>query len=390
MAPATVIISIISAHLLCFGVLVFAMSRRLPQINGLLDVALGTTLISLSYVLQFIDGQNQLSFLTLVNHNFATFGVVLLLTALRRLFGQSAPSGRTLVVAAAFYSALQILMEVIGFPIGRHILLSLIAAGVFALSCTSALKAARGNGHDVRFVLRMYAAGCVGVTLLHLLKAGYMLRDGLPALELTHWYQLVFYLYMSVMAVLLMPLLMWIIFRRLTNELEGAALRDPLTGALNRRGMWQRLEQHLANRGARGAVLLLLDLDDFKRINDSHGHLVGDDVLRRVAESLCLTIREGDFVARTGGEEFIIGCLDATQEQAQAIAQRLREQLAALDIATDTSRPLRLTASIGVSHPLHAMTDVDRALHEADVALYQGKLGGRNRVVVFRELAEGI
>lgn len=381
MAPATVIISIISAHLLCFGVLVFGMSRRMPQINGLHDVAVGTTFISLSYVLQFIDGQNQLSFLTLVNHNFATFGVVLLLTALRRLFGQSAPSGRTLLVAAAVYSALQVLMEAVGWPIGRHVLLSLIAATVFALSCTSALKAARGNGHDVRFVLRMYAAGCVGVTFLHLLKAGYMLRDGMPALELTHWYQLVFYLYMSVMAVLLIPLLMWIIFRRLTNELESAALRDPLTGVLNRRGMWQRLEHHLDSRNAQGAVLLLLDLDDFKRINDSHGHLVGDDVLRAVAHAVSEGIRDGDFVARTGGEEFIVACLDATQERAIAVAERLRQRVAGIDVPVDAGPPLRLTTSIGVSNPLQTISDLDRALQEADVALYEGKMAGRDQVV---------
>ncbi|MDO5609254.1 MAG: GGDEF domain-containing protein [Pseudomonadota bacterium] len=387
MSPATVIIAVMSAHLLCFGILIFAMARRLPQVNGLDEIGWCATLLGLSYILQLIGDSLDLGIASITDHTLATMGVVLFLVSLRRFFG--APRTRTsmLLGGALVYTLIQLAAHASGFPGGRNALLSATAAVLFALICLKALQAARGDGYELRILLRLLAAACGGFALLHVLKLGYIMRDGQAALALTRWHQLLFYAYMSVMAVMLMPMVIWMIFYRLTSELQAMVVHDPLTGTLNRRGMLERLGNHLATRGTRGATLLLLDLDHFKRINDSHGHLIGDEVLRHVAHQLTTGIREGDFVARTGGEEFIVGCLDATPQQAASLAERLRQRVADIRIPLPEGTPLHLTISIGVSLPLHDIRELDRAQQEADTALYAGKQAGRNRVVVAKTVA---
>lgn len=181
---------------------------------------------------------------------------------------------------------------------------------------------------------------------------------------------------------------------RLRAELAEQAIRDELTGAFNRRHLMAELAT--AIRRARGdgspLAVLMIDLDHFKAINDGHGHLIGDDVLRRVAGQLGATLGGRGMLARYGGEEFIALLPGVEEEQARALAESLRRRCTDLLVRTSTAR-ISLTVSIGI-----AVLDPGRArdgdgagtelIQRADEALYAAKAGGRNRVVAAGQQAQ--
>ncbi len=167
---------------------------------------------------------------------------------------------------------------------------------------------------------------------------------------------------------------------RLRADLDRSlemAVTDPLTGLRNRRYVVRHLEGVL--RGGPAAVLML-DVDRFKAINDTHGHAAGDIALREVAERLKSHLRAADVVARYGGEEFMVVLAGAPSEYASAVAERLLGTLAQDPIALG-SVLLRITASIGLAVAPQG-TGAAVATEAADLALYRAKAGGRNRVEV--------
>jgi diguanylate cyclase (GGDEF)-like protein/PAS domain S-box-containing protein len=172
---------------------------------------------------------------------------------------------------------------------------------------------------------------------------------------------------------------------RLQGELEHQAFHDGLTGLPNRSLFSDRLEHahtRLQRRPGRYAVLML-DLDNFKTVNDSLGHGAGDELLVAVAARLTDTMRPGDTTARLGGDEFAILLEDLSDETAAtAAANRLREALLApFSVA---GRVLTVTATVGLASPAGADVPSD-VMRNADVALYVGKAGGKNRHEVFSE-----
>ena len=169
------------------------------------------------------------------------------------------------------------------------------------------------------------------------------------------------------------------------RRLEQLAHTDPLTKALNRRALSERLgaEMERVRRYNTTRSLLLIDLDHFKLINDTHGHLAGDDVLVEVAGMLQRVVRAVDIVARYGGEEFVIVLPETGAPGAEAFAERLRELIEGHGFAVSRGRPIRLTTSIGVSSfPGFGVESVEDLLANADQALYRAKTEGRNRVRV--------
>ncbi len=166
-------------------------------------------------------------------------------------------------------------------------------------------------------------------------------------------------------------------------RLEVLAHTDALTLVLNRRALTVRLASELerARRYDSVITLLMIDLDNFKLINDTHGHLVGDDVLRGVAALLQHAVRTMDVVARYGGEEFVVVLPETSLAGATTFAERIRENVEAATFAGSRGEPLRLTASIGVSsYPSTTVQTVDDLFARADEALYRAKADGRNRV----------
>lgn len=168
---------------------------------------------------------------------------------------------------------------------------------------------------------------------------------------------------------------------RARQELERLSREDSLTGLLNRREFFVRARAELrrANRRERPTALALFDIDHFKRVNDSHGHAAGDEVLRRVARLMRAHCRLDDVLARLGGEEFALLLPETALADAKVICQRIRTSIASHDWTADGSRH-PLTVSAGLVLCTGEETELE-ALNRADVLLYRAKSAGRNCVV---------
>jgi diguanylate cyclase (GGDEF)-like protein len=174
---------------------------------------------------------------------------------------------------------------------------------------------------------------------------------------------------------------MVLLTQRLLLKLKRASRRDALTG-LENRGAIDATMQHLwaqSSRGAEGFAVLLIDVDHFKRINDAHGHAVGDQVLEHAAAVIAAQARQADSVGRYGGDEFIIVAPQSTLAGAAQAAERLRLAMQAEHIHARAS-DLRVTLSIGVAASTSEDLAVADVLARADRALYKAKAKGRNRV----------
>jgi diguanylate cyclase (GGDEF)-like protein len=169
--------------------------------------------------------------------------------------------------------------------------------------------------------------------------------------------------------------------RRALARVDELARTDPLTGLLNRRAMSELMDAEVARveRHGRSFALLVADLDEFKGINDRHGHPVGDHALRAIAQRLLGTVRAQDQVARWGGEEFLLLLPETTMETALEVADRLRRAIAETPLRTGETE-LHVTGTFGV-----AVYEQGGSIHDtvraADRALYAGKAEGKDRVV---------
>lgn len=182
----------------------------------------------------------------------------------------------------------------------------------------------------------------------------------------------------SLLACLLFPLRNALLYR---SALQSA-LRDPLTGTGNRIAMDQVLQREveLARRNMQPLSLLMLDLDHFKAINDTHGHALGDEVLKAVAQTLKNQLRNIDMVFRYGGEEFLVVLSNTSCEAAAQIGERLRHAVLELQ-CLDAGRPIEVSISLGCAC-LQPGESSDSLLRRADSALYIAKREGRNRLAM--------
>ncbi|MEM1231807.1 MAG: diguanylate cyclase [Pseudomonadota bacterium] len=167
-------------------------------------------------------------------------------------------------------------------------------------------------------------------------------------------------------------------------KLEALANTDALTGLYNRRFFMEQLSLEMERHSRSGLTLglLMLDLDHFKSINDTHGHPMGDRVLQEAARTLQQGIRDADVVARIGGEEFAVLVVDATMDGPRILAERLCTALRALELRTEDGTPVPVSTSVGCLRFRGGMVDADTLLALTDQALYAAKEGGRDRVEV--------
>lgn len=165
------------------------------------------------------------------------------------------------------------------------------------------------------------------------------------------------------------------------RRLQEAALTDALTGFPNRRYAIDRIQQEwtAAIRWGRPLSCMIIDLDNFKQINDTHGHDVGDDVLRSAADALRGALRGQDVICRTGGDEFLAICPETDLPRALTCAERLRAALDRLALSAGDVK-LQISASIGVAMRENRMADVDALMKQADLGAYLAKQKGRNCV----------
>src|SRR5258706_8290656 len=166
--------------------------------------------------------------------------------------------------------------------------------------------------------------------------------------------------------------------------LHQQSITDALTRMHNRRYLYETLPREIvrAKRNESSIAVIIVDLDHFKRINDTYGHEAGDMTLRWVGSVLMKSVRGSDIVCRHGGEEFCVALPEASQESARAKAEEIRQALQELNLDY-CGQPLKITASFGIAvYPEHG-TDADTLLRHADEALYDAKSGGRNRVILY-------
>jgi diguanylate cyclase (GGDEF)-like protein len=174
-------------------------------------------------------------------------------------------------------------------------------------------------------------------------------------------------------------------YNRMRSQLAAIVLHDPLSGCFNRRGFEQQFRRELARaaRGGTDVALVSIDLDHFKQINDTYGHLVGDRVIAETGELLRANARAEDVVARTGGEEFLILAPNTSIAGAQHLALRIVESFRRRSFGEPEAR-VPVTVSVGVvaeAVPDDSIAEDLRA--RADEALYAAKRSGRNRVVLW-------
>ena len=193
--------------------------------------------------------------------------------------------------------------------------------------------------------------------------------------------------YLPIMAVLLINSMGFVLMQmeRAIDQQRMLATHDGLTGLYNRTALLELLTQYSAQSRRQNVPMafLMLDIDHFKRVNDEHGHLAGDEVLREVAGRIQQRLRQSDILARYGGEEFL-ALLPATDGAgAQSVAEDIRQAIAARPIASHGAQ-ISITISIGVHAgvPGIATNAVEAMIDRSDQALYQAKTSGRNRVVV--------
>ncbi len=181
------------------------------------------------------------------------------------------------------------------------------------------------------------------------------------------------------------------------KRLRALAYLDELTGLYNRHGFRIEADRFLhelnlpheratlrQNVLIKNFAVILIDADFFKKINDVHGHAMGDAVLKLLATTILGRVRDLDIVGRWGGEEIVIGLPGASESDAAKIAEIIREKVAAEYVKKGRSK-IGVTISAGVSSHAHGAS-LDELVHNADLALYEAKHGGRNRVVRFTEL----
>ena len=169
------------------------------------------------------------------------------------------------------------------------------------------------------------------------------------------------------------------------KKLRIQAETDSLTGLANRRSFFLSLHKEISryDRAQRPFSVLLIDIDHFKKVNDTYGHIVGDHVLQELAKILETDARNQDLVARTGGEEFCVLLPETTHEQAEITAERIRKTTSEVYMDCDIcSKPaFKITISIGVAE-IRPNENVDQIYNRADMALYRAKTAGRNCVKV--------
>lgn len=281
---------------------------------------------------------------------------------------------------AAWFTAIQPEPEL------RFAVSSLVTGSLFVL-CARTIATGKIHDYPARYLC---ATACGGHGLFVLLRPWlFALGDSGPfnvqrAITVSQ-----FIIVESIVAIVLMAFaIVMLANERITLELRAIADRDPLTGSYNRRSFLTLLARNISTAGRTQSPLaiMLIDLDHFKKINDTWGHRTGDEALRHfvaVAES-CM--RHGDVIGRMGGEEFAVFLPHTGLAEAEVAASRLRRAIEEQPVAHGAN-PLRLTASIGVAH-WQSGESAETVLNRADQAMYRAKKRGRNRVEVALAAAE--
>ena len=343
--------------------------------------AVGNLLLASAYILQLVEGGPAWSVMSVVNHTLTLAAPIAYWLGAMRFFGRQVRLWRPLIAFSVAYGIAQWLVQWNAGPTARYAMLAAMAAVLFLAMTITVIYGVRTFAKDLYGEMIFFSFLIGGICVLNALKFMKIVDDGLDALQMDSRFQMIFYIYMSTLATIVPPAIVWLVLRRLTDSLRNMAARDPMTDLLNRRGLMDALKRYFNTRNAAPACLLLLDVDHFKKINDTYGHQAGDEVICHVADLLRSTVRRGDLTGRIGGEEFVAIFLDTDGVGVIDMAERLRAGVESQAIrVTGADHLLRCTITIGISPHFQGAHGLEDALRHADSALYRGKAAGRNRI----------
>jgi len=372
---------LMTLNLAVTATLIALIARRMQGQQALLFCAGSTGLFAVGFALRLALGMASAHPLGLVADGVMVLAAGLFLHGQRRyLLRIEAPLTPWLALAGAFL-LLQALLTSLWGQQARHVSLNTMLGLQYLGMAALAWHGSRVLPAAERVVQRLMTGTAAVLGTATLMRAAdAALRGVAPLFEgaTSQGY----YALSSICILLMGPSVLWWMFVRLNDQLQQLAIHDPLTGTLNRTGLQQAVRRHFAARSPQSLAWVLVDIDHFKAVNDRHGHAAGDKLLKAVAQVLLQQVRGGDFVARLGGEEFLVAAGGLQQAQAMALAERLRSQLAALQLPLAGGEVLRCTASLGVSAPFTQAEAWESHLQAADDALYRAKAGGRDQVVL--------
>ena len=386
MDPFTVIV-MLAIHLVGSGGLMFLIWRLMPSAPGLGRWWVASCLFGVAYLGRLFGGLETLDLRALAGDGLMLFAVLLFKDGVRDFVGRSVLRWPLVLALWAVMFGAEVGAALLIGPSARHVVLNGAIGGMYAVMTWILLRDGGGRQtQPLRAPLRLLTLLLGGLAVLTLLRAWDIGVGGIDV-AFDGLLAQVFYIYASLTAVVVGLTLIWMLFLRLNGQLADQATRDALTGVLNRHGLDQVVAQHFARRNAPPLTALLVDIDHFKKINDSYGHATGDRVLQAVAQALSAQLRAGDFVARIGGEEFLIGCVEEPQrpqDMAQALATRLNQSVHQLQLRTaDGASAVTCTVSVGVSPSCGNLAAWHKGNEQADQALYLAKQAGRNTVHIF-------
>jgi diguanylate cyclase (GGDEF)-like protein len=382
MDPFTVIV-VLAIHLVGSGGLMFLVWRLMPDAPGLGRWWVASCLFGFAYAGRLVSGLDGVDWRGMVGDGLMLFAVLLFSDGLREFVRRTVPHWQVTALAWSLMFAGIVAATALGGAAARHVALNLCIGGMYAVLVWTIVFEISRQPVPLRAPLRLLAALVGGLSILTLLRALSIAVDRMQVAFKGTLAQ-VFYTYASLAAVVVALTLLWMLFLRLNGQLAELAARDSLTGVLNRQGLDDRVKNHFARRDASPLTVLLLDIDHFKRINDAFGHPTGDAVLKAVAGTLLSHLRAEDFVARVGGEEFLIACVGAQGDMALDLARRLNDSVGQLQVpAAHGTGTVACTVSVGMSCSLASPEDWEDGVRQADQALYRAKAEGRNGVRPF-------
>jgi diguanylate cyclase (GGDEF)-like protein len=371
---------VLALTLACTGGMFLVIAQQIRGRSGMATFALGLSLFGLVFAVPAPIDQEAGLLLGVLIDAVAVAAVLLLRRGLQRFMHRDELSWRALGLWVLAFVVMAVAARLAFGDGARGVVLQLTLALLFGWLALTAGREAHRDTPLLRVPLLLLG---VVLAVLALLSLGNTVHDVMADSAKAAAISDPFYDAVLMLAALLLgPTLLWMHTLQLTRQLAELATRDPLTRLLNENGLDDALRRHFARRQHEPVALMHIDVDRFERVNRLHGEAAGDDVLRLIGLALESTLRADDFVARVGGEEFVVGAIGGDVGKAAVLGERLRAAVAAVQTGLgEGGSHLRCTISVGISRPF---ADLDRwriAWDEAAVSLQAAKDAGCNCVV---------
>lgn len=371
---------VLALTLACTGVMFLVIAKQVKGRSGMATFALGLVLFGVVFAVPTQVDLNAGLVVGVLLDSLAVAAVLLLRRGLQRFMQRHELNwtsvGLLLLVFVVAAAAVRLLFG----ADARPVFLLLVLGVQFGWLSWSAARDAFRDNPLLRTPLAVLSGVLAVLALLSLGQAAFQLQAG--AASAGSQAEAIYDAILMLSALLLGPTLLWMHTEQLTQQLVELSTRDPLTRLLNENGLDEVLKRHFSRREHDPVTLMHVDVDQFARVNKLHGEAAGDDVLRMIGLALETSLRSDDFVARVGGEEFVVGCVNNEVGKAAILAERLRAAVAGIQTGlNDKNGHLRCTVSVGLSRPFNSLEQWRAAWHEAEISLQAAKDAGCNCVV---------